>query len=42
MAFTTDVAKLKEWINTTIDLPVVYDAEEIAASVVRTIRETTK
>ena len=37
-----DVGKVKEWINTTIDLPVVYDAEEIAASVARTIRETTK
>jgi transglutaminase-like putative cysteine protease len=40
--YPTDVAKVKEWISTTIDPAVVYDAGEIVASVARTIRDTIK
>src|ERR1700730_11979073 len=40
--YPTDVAKVKEWNSTTIDPAVVYDAEEIVASLARRIRKTIK
>jgi Bacterial transglutaminase-like N-terminal region len=38
--YPTDVAKLKEWNSAAIDSAVVYDAEEIVASLARRIRKT--
>jgi transglutaminase-like putative cysteine protease len=38
----TDVAKVKEWVSTAIDPTIVYDAEEIVASIARRIRKTIK
>jgi transglutaminase-like putative cysteine protease len=37
-----DVAKVKEWVSTSIDPALVYDAEEIVASIARKIRKTIK
>jgi transglutaminase-like putative cysteine protease len=37
-----DVAKVKEWVNTSIDPTLVYDAEEMVASLARKIRKTIK
>jgi transglutaminase-like putative cysteine protease len=37
-----DVAKVKEWVSTSIDTALVYDAEEIVASIARKIRKTIK
>jgi transglutaminase-like putative cysteine protease len=37
-----DVAKVKEWVNASIDPTRVYDAEEIVASIARKIRKTIK
>jgi transglutaminase-like putative cysteine protease len=37
-----DVAKVKEWVSTTIDPIIVHDAEEIVASIARRIRKTIK
>jgi hypothetical protein len=39
-SYPADVAKVKEWISATINPTVVYHAEEIVASVARTIRKT--
>src|ERR1700722_12651519 len=38
----TDVAKVKEWVSTAIDPIIVYDAEEMVASIARRIRQTIK
>jgi transglutaminase-like putative cysteine protease len=38
----TDVAKVKAWVSTAIYPIVVYDAEEIVASIARRIRKTIK
>jgi len=40
--YPTDVANVKEWSSTTVDPAVVYDAEEIVASLARRIRKTIK
>jgi transglutaminase-like putative cysteine protease len=37
-----DVAKVKEWVNTSIDPTLVYGAEEMVASIARKIRKTIK
>jgi transglutaminase-like putative cysteine protease len=37
-----DVARVKEWVSKAIDPTIVYDAEEILASIARRIRKTIK
>jgi Transglutaminase-like superfamily/Bacterial transglutaminase-like N-terminal region len=40
--YPADVAKVKEWVSTSIDPVLLHDAEEIVASIARKIRKTIK